>query len=46
MSLATLVAITSVIVTFVVGFPSAVSSCRSLGWGWCSLSSSEPPQAS
>jgi len=46
MSLATLVAITSVIVTFVVGFPSAVSACRSLGWGWCSLSSSEPPQAS
>lgn len=46
MSLATLVAITSVIVTFVVGFPGAVSACRSLGWGWCSLSSSERPQTS
>ena len=46
-SLSTLaIAIIGVIVTFVVGFPSAVSSCRSLGWGWCSLSSSEPPQAS
>lgn len=40
------IAAMGVIVTFATGFPGAVSACRSLGWGWCGLSSPETSRPS